>query len=31
MQTLDRKGLEGCTAGIALQAYIPDSYRMQWS
>ena len=25
MQTLDRAGLEGAEAGIALQAYIPDS------
>lgn len=25
MQTLDRKGLEGVEAGIALQAYVPDS------
>lgn len=27
MRTLDRKGLEQVRAGIALQAYIPDSYR----
>jgi len=27
MQTLDRPGLEHVTAGIALQAYIPDSFR----
>ena len=26
MRTLDRPGLTGITAGIALQAYIPDSY-----
>lgn len=26
MQTLARKGLEGVAAGIALQAYIPDSF-----
>jgi len=26
MQTLDRPGLEGVRAGIALQAYLPDSY-----
>ena len=29
MQTLDRPGLEHVHAGIALQAYIPDSYRTQ--
>ena len=29
MQTLDRPGLEHVTAGIALQAYIPDSFRTQ--
>jgi len=28
MQTLDRPGLEPARAGIALQAYIPDSYRV---
>jgi RHH-type proline utilization regulon transcriptional repressor/proline dehydrogenase/delta 1-pyrroline-5-carboxylate dehydrogenase len=27
MRTLDRKGLENLRAGIALQAYVPDSYR----
>ena len=27
MRTLDRKGLEHVRAGIALQSYIPDSYR----
>jgi RHH-type proline utilization regulon transcriptional repressor/proline dehydrogenase/delta 1-pyrroline-5-carboxylate dehydrogenase len=27
MRTLDRKGLENVRAGIALQAYVPDSYR----
>src|SRR5512137_1004729 len=27
MRTLDRKGLEHVAAGIALQSYIPDSYR----
>lgn len=26
MGTLDRPGLEGCNAGIALQAYLPDSF-----
>ncbi|TWU29285.1 proline dehydrogenase family protein [Bythopirellula polymerisocia] len=29
MRTLDRKGLEQARAGIALQAYIPDSFAMQ--
>ncbi len=29
MRTLDRKGLEQARAGIALQAYIPDSYTTQ--
>ena len=29
MRTLDRDGLEQCSAGIALQAYVPDSYRFQ--
>lgn len=29
MRTLDRPGLEDCAAGIALQAYIPDSARAQ--
>ena len=29
MQTLDRKGLEQASAGIALQAYLPDSFPMQ--
>lgn len=29
MKTLDRPGLEKVDAGIALQAYIPDSYRAQ--
>ena len=29
MRTLERKGLEGIRAGIALQAYLPDSYTMQ--
>ncbi len=29
MQTLDRPGLEQATAGIALQAYIPDSFQTQ--
>ena len=29
MQTLDRKGLEQVTAGVALQAYLPDSFRVQ--
>ncbi len=29
MRALDRKGLERAFAGIALQAYIPDSYAMQ--
>ncbi len=29
MKTLDRRGLEGVSAGIALQAYIPDSYGAQ--
>ena len=28
MRTLDRPGLEGVSAGIALQAYIPDSARV---
>ena len=27
MRTLDRKGLEQVNAGIALQAYVPDSFR----
>jgi RHH-type proline utilization regulon transcriptional repressor/proline dehydrogenase/delta 1-pyrroline-5-carboxylate dehydrogenase len=27
MRTLDRQGLESVSAGIALQGYIPDSYR----
>tara|TARA_R110002096_G_scaffold143328_1_gene299061 strand:- start:9146 stop:12841 length:3696 start_codon:yes stop_codon:yes gene_type:complete len=36
MQTLDRPGLEGVNAGIALQAYLPDSYEVlrtitEWS
>jgi RHH-type proline utilization regulon transcriptional repressor/proline dehydrogenase/delta 1-pyrroline-5-carboxylate dehydrogenase len=31
MQTLDRRGLEKARAGIALQAYIPDSFlTQQW-
>jgi RHH-type proline utilization regulon transcriptional repressor/proline dehydrogenase/delta 1-pyrroline-5-carboxylate dehydrogenase len=31
MQTLDRRGLEQARAGIALQAYIPDSFlTQQW-
>lgn len=29
MRTLERPGLEGVDAGIALQAYIPDSYLVQ--
>ncbi len=29
METLDRSGLETTSAGIVLQAYIPDAYRMQ--
>ncbi len=29
MRTLDRRGLEQVSAGIALQAYIPDSARVQ--
>lgn len=29
MRTLDRPGLEEVSAGIALQAYIPDSARVQ--
>ena len=29
MRTLDRPGLEQAAAGIALQAYIPDSYQTQ--
>ncbi|GAB5403235.1 MAG: bifunctional proline dehydrogenase/L-glutamate gamma-semialdehyde dehydrogenase [Aureliella sp.] len=29
MQTLDRDGLENVHAGIALQAYVPDSYAIQ--
>ena len=29
MQTLDREGLEGAGAGIALQAYLPDSFAVQ--
>jgi len=29
MRTLDRPGLENVSAGIALQSYIPDSYRTQ--
>jgi RHH-type proline utilization regulon transcriptional repressor/proline dehydrogenase/delta 1-pyrroline-5-carboxylate dehydrogenase len=29
MQTLDRKGLEKVGAGIALQAYLPDSFAVQ--
>jgi len=29
MQTLDRPGLENASAGIALQAYLPDSYGAQ--
>ena len=29
MRTLDRKGLERASAGIALQAYLPDSFPMQ--
>ena len=29
MRTLDRPGLAGASAGIALQAYIPDSARVQ--
>lgn len=29
MRTLDRPGLAGVNAGIALQAYIPDSYLVQ--
>jgi RHH-type transcriptional regulator, proline utilization regulon repressor / proline dehydrogenase / delta 1-pyrroline-5-carboxylate dehydrogenase len=28
MRTLDRRGLESVRAGIALQAYIPDSFRV---
>ena len=35
-ETLDRKGLQKARAGVALQAYVPDSYRVmqrliQWS
>jgi RHH-type proline utilization regulon transcriptional repressor/proline dehydrogenase/delta 1-pyrroline-5-carboxylate dehydrogenase len=29
MRTLDRRGLENASAGIALQAYLPDSARVQ--
>ncbi|MEM8680829.1 MAG: bifunctional proline dehydrogenase/L-glutamate gamma-semialdehyde dehydrogenase, partial [Planctomycetota bacterium] len=29
MRTLERPGLEDVTAGLVLQAYIPDSFRMQ--
>ena len=29
MRTLDRPGLEDASAGLVLQAYIPDSFRMQ--
>jgi len=29
METLDRPGLENVNAGIVLQAYVPDSFRMQ--
>ncbi len=29
METLDRPGLKNTRAGIALQAYLPDAYRMQ--
>ena len=29
MRTLDRPGLENCNAGIALQAYLPDSLQTQ--
>jgi RHH-type proline utilization regulon transcriptional repressor/proline dehydrogenase/delta 1-pyrroline-5-carboxylate dehydrogenase len=29
LQTLDRRGLEACQAGIVLQAYIPDSFAAQ--
>lgn len=29
MRTLDRKGLENTSAGIALQAYVPDSFTWQ--
>jgi RHH-type proline utilization regulon transcriptional repressor/proline dehydrogenase/delta 1-pyrroline-5-carboxylate dehydrogenase len=29
MRTLDRPGLENVRAGIVLQAYVPDSYRVQ--
>src|SRR5689334_9146067 len=29
MRTLDRRGLEKVTAGIALQAYVPDSFHVQ--
>lgn len=29
MRTLDRRGLENVSAGIALQAYIPDSFAVQ--
>ncbi|MDA7949896.1 MAG: bifunctional proline dehydrogenase/L-glutamate gamma-semialdehyde dehydrogenase [Pirellulaceae bacterium] len=29
MKTLDRPGMENIKAGIVLQAYIPDSYRVQ--
>lgn len=29
MRTLDRPGLESATAGIVLQAYVPDSFPMQ--
>src|SRR5262249_38293380 len=29
VRTLERKGLENVSAGIALQAYLPDSFRTQ--
>ena len=29
MRTLDRPGLEQCSAGIALQAYLPDAFAVQ--
>ncbi len=29
MEALDRPGLENASAGIVLQAYVPDAYRMQ--
>jgi RHH-type proline utilization regulon transcriptional repressor/proline dehydrogenase/delta 1-pyrroline-5-carboxylate dehydrogenase len=29
MRTLDRRGLDKVSAGIALQAYVPDSFRVQ--